>query len=363
MAPLVLSAHRLLDWPAMRSALIVGGGLAGLTAAFRLQDHCKVTVLEGGPTWGGQIATTRDSGFVIERGGEGFVARSSALPILARDLGMPDALIGQSVFTSYGFDGQRLVALEPGEAATFLGFQVPKEDLGKGIRSLRGGMGSLIDALRAALQDRVEMLAGTTARSVKAGVSRAEVETENAVLGADALIVATSAASAAALADAATMSSVTVELAYPRAAIDHALDGTGFVVALAAQDAGLRACTFTTSKFIDRAPHDKVSLRLFFRPSGDDLAALDDAAWTERAVAGLHRVLKVHGQPLCAWVSRWPNALPVFSDLHRARVCALELALVPFPVLLAGSAFHGSGIDAAVTSGERAAAAILARVV
>jgi oxygen-dependent protoporphyrinogen oxidase len=134
------------------------------------------------------------------------------------------------------------------------------------------------------------------------------------------------------------------------------------VVALSAQQQGLRACTFTSSKFIDRAPPGSVSLRAFFRPSDDDLAGLDDAAWIARARGGIARALPVRGEPVRAWVSRWPAALPVFDDAHRAAVDSLERALAQLPIALAGSAFHGSGIDAAVRSGERAAAALRERL-
>jgi oxygen-dependent protoporphyrinogen oxidase len=131
-------------------------------------------------------------------------------------------------------------------------------------------------------------------------------------------------------------------------------------VALAAQRNGLRACAFTSSKFKDRAPPGRVALRLFFRPSAEDLAELDDRAWIARALAELARVIAFSGPPLFAWVSRWPAALPVFDDAHRGAVAALERALAPYPVRLAGAAFHGSGIDAALRSAENAAASLAA---
>jgi oxygen-dependent protoporphyrinogen oxidase len=59
-----------------------------------------------------------------------------------------------------------------------------------------------------------------------------------------------------------------------------------------------------------------------------------------------------------AWVSRWPDALPVFDEVYRARVLELEAALRARGVLLAGAAFHGSGIDVAVRSAEAAAKAL-----
>ena len=353
--------------------VVIGGGLAGLTAAFLLRAHQSVILLEAGPRFGGQIDTTHEHGFVVERGGEGFVARSQALPKLVADLGMSaDTVIGQATLRSFGYDGDSLRSLAPGEAAAFLGFQVAASDFGKGICSLRDGMGSLVSALAGALQGHVDARLNARALSVErgAGPGRLRVRlSHGAVLDAGAVIVATTAAAASdlladlspeparALALAATQSSVTVELAYPAAAISHALDGTGFVVTQDAQRDGMRACTFTSSKFADRAPRGRASMRAFFRPTHADLG-LDDATFIARAVRGIGRVLPVHGEPLHAWVSRWPNALPAFDEAHRARVAALESALEPARVYLAGSAFHGSGIDVAVRSGEHAAARI-----
>jgi oxygen-dependent protoporphyrinogen oxidase len=274
--------------------------------------------------------------------------------------------LAPSVTESYGFAGS-LQPLAPGEAARFLGFQVPQDDLGKGIRTFARGMGSVVDACARELAERASVRLGQCVQAVsctRTGVSLALAEGS---LSVDAVVVATGAAAAATvlqplagdaaarLANAPTLSSVTVELAYERSAIDHPLDGTGFVVAEAEQQDGLRACTFSSSKFAARAPAGKLSLRLFFRPEPGDLERLDDDAWRQRAQRALARVLGVDKPPLHAWVTRWGRALPVFSDAHRSCVSQLEQALAPFPVTLAGAAFHGSGIDAAVRSGERAA--------
>ncbi len=349
--------------------IVIGAGLSGLTTAFRLAGRHEVLVLEASVRSGGQILTAHERGFLIERGGEGFVARSAAVPALARDAGLPAGdVIGQAVLRSYGYDGEALHLLEPGQAASLLGFQVPQEELGKGIRTMLRGMGSLTAAREQQLRGRATIECGVQAASVeRSGHGVAVVGADGSRREADAIVVATPAAAAApllrglagdaaaALAQAKTTSSVTVELAYPRAAIAHPLDGSGFVVALAAQRQGLRACTFSASKFEARAPSDMTSLRAFFRPTPDELNALDDAAWIARAEAGVSRVLPVSGSPTATWVTRWPHALPIHDDAHKAAVAALERALEPHPVKLAGSAFHGSGIDAAVRSAERTA--------
>jgi protoporphyrinogen/coproporphyrinogen III oxidase len=362
----------------MRRTAVVGGGLAGLTIALRrAAAGDRVTLLEAAPRIGGQLWTERAGGFIVEHGAEGFVARSEAVPTLASAVGVGGELVGQETFKSFGFDGARLLELGPGEAAAFLGFQVPRDELGKGIRTFRLGMGQLIEALEGAVRameddGRVDVRPASAVASLApaaAGGWRLALAGGGA-LDADAVVLATHAAGAAALLGdtfgdparalrgAPTLSSVTVALAYPRAAVEHPLDGTGFVVAEAHQLHGFRACTFTTSKFAARAPAGRVALRLFFRPEPADLAQMGDDAWAARAEASLARVLPVRGPAERAWVSRWADALPVVNPEHTRRVQALEQALAGSGVHLAGSAFHGSGIDAAVRSAEAAAARV-----
>ncbi|MGK3992023.1 protoporphyrinogen/coproporphyrinogen oxidase [Sorangium sp. So ce1024] len=353
----------------MGRVAIVGGGLAGCVVALRrAAAGDRVTLVEASPRLGGQLWTERVDGFVVEHGAEGFIARSEAVPALAGALGIAGDLVGQETLRSFGFDGA-LRELAPGEAASFLGFQVPRDELGKGIRTFRLGMAQLTDALAGALaaDARVDVrLSAAAASLARAGGCLRLSLAGGGAIDADAAVIATNAAGAAALLGeparplrgAETLSSVTVSLAYPRATIEHPLDGTGFVVADGHQAHGFRACTFTTSKFAGRAPAGRVALRLFFRPEPADLEALDDAAWTARAEASLARVLPVRGPAERAWVSRWPSALPVSTPAHAARVREVEQALAGSGVLLAGSAFHGSGIDAAVRSAEAAAARI-----
>ena len=132
----------------MARIAIIGGGLAGLCAAHRLsRARHSVLVLESESRLGGQIHTARNAGFVAELGAEGYVARSEALPKLARELGVESELMGQIEMRSLGYRSGQLQVLAPGESASFLGFQVAKSDLGEGIRSLRNGMGQLIEAL------------------------------------------------------------------------------------------------------------------------------------------------------------------------------------------------------------------------
>lgn len=351
---------------------IIGAGVAGLTVAYRRKlAGDDVTLFDAEPRLGGQLYTERTAGFVVEHGAEGFVAGSQALAELAASLGIASHLLDQQVTESCTFDGQSLRRLAPGEAGRLLGFQVGDRAFGRGIQSFLGGMLELAEVLVAKLGPDAPCHLSSPIASLRSRSGRWEiVPAQGAAQEVDRVVVATSAfaaapllepisgAAASALAGSLALSSVSVSLAYPRDAIPHALDATGFVVAEGAQVDGFRACTFASSKLRGRAPSDHALLRAFFRPNGDDLGRLDDAAWTARAHQSLLRALEIRCEPVRSWVSRWDGALPVFDDAHRARVKRLEESLAGSGISVAGACFHGSGIDAAVRSAEAAARAL-----
>jgi protoporphyrinogen/coproporphyrinogen III oxidase len=361
----------------MQRIAVIGGGIAGITVAARRADlGDRVSLFEANAQLGGQLSSETREGFVVEHGAEGFVARSEVVPPLAAHAGIADQIVEQLEQRSFRFDGQGLVELLPGEAGRLLGFQVPAGDLGRGIRSFWQGMGELPARLALTLGPNVELHLKHAISSVaphSSGVTL--LDAHGQALEFDAVVVATTAQSAASLLGAAIgpnahalresslLSSLTVTLAYRRDAIAHALDGTGFIVPDPEQLQGVRAVSFSSSKLPNRAPPDHALLRLFFRPSEHELLTLSDSAWTERAERGLASALPVRASALRSFVSRWPNALPVFDPAHRARVSALEATLAQGAqqIWLAGAAFHGSGIDAAIRSAEAAALAISRR--
>ena len=83
----------------MPNVVVVGGGLTGLTVAFRLKQFAPgvaVTVLDPRDRPGGNIATEEHRGFRVECGPNGFLDRTPAVPELVRDLGLSDRLIAAS---------------------------------------------------------------------------------------------------------------------------------------------------------------------------------------------------------------------------------------------------------------------------
>lgn len=72
-----------------RSVAIVGGGIAGLTAAFLLREAgLAVTVLEGSPRIGGKLAVSAVGGIEVDAGAEALLARRPEGVGLIADLGL-----------------------------------------------------------------------------------------------------------------------------------------------------------------------------------------------------------------------------------------------------------------------------------
>lgn len=88
----------------MTRVVIVGGGISGLAAAYRLRRSAPgldITLLEASDRLGGIIRTVREDGFVVEAGPDSFLASKPAGMQLCRELGIENELI-QPVATNRG---------------------------------------------------------------------------------------------------------------------------------------------------------------------------------------------------------------------------------------------------------------------
>jgi len=84
----------------MKKVIIIGGGIAGLAAAYRIQEEISnnaqvsCTVLEASDRLGGKIHTIRKDGFILERGPDSFISQKPAVVDLCKKLGIDDHLMG-----------------------------------------------------------------------------------------------------------------------------------------------------------------------------------------------------------------------------------------------------------------------------
>jgi oxygen-dependent protoporphyrinogen oxidase len=81
----------------MGAVAIVGGGIAGLTAAYRLKQRgVRVVVYEAGERVGGAIRTRRSDGYIAELGPNSLSTPSPALRALITELGLEPSLVAAS---------------------------------------------------------------------------------------------------------------------------------------------------------------------------------------------------------------------------------------------------------------------------
>ncbi|SON62294.1 Protoporphyrinogen oxidase [Mycobacterium simulans] len=81
-----------------RSYCVVGGGISGLTAAYRLRvaagDDATITLFDPGDRLGGVLRTERVGGRLTDVGAEAFVLRRPEVPALLADLGLSGRQLG-----------------------------------------------------------------------------------------------------------------------------------------------------------------------------------------------------------------------------------------------------------------------------
>jgi protoporphyrinogen/coproporphyrinogen III oxidase len=137
---------------------------------------------------------------------------------------------------------------------------------------------------------------------------------------------------------------MTVSLAYHKHNIPHPLDGYGYLIPRNEGRPAL-ACTWTSTKFAQRAPMDQVLMRAFFGDAKQDLGLPDEQKWVDLARDELHQTLGVKEAPLLSWVQGWSRAMPQYNLGHLDRLKRIDNILMELPGLaLTGNAYRGVGI-------------------
>lgn len=88
--------------------VVVGGGITGLSAAYKIQTEClkqnldiDLTLVESSHRLGGKIQTVRKDGYVIEKGPDSFLERKKSMARLIKEVGLGDQLIPNSTGQSF----------------------------------------------------------------------------------------------------------------------------------------------------------------------------------------------------------------------------------------------------------------------
>lgn len=444
------------------TALVIGGGVAGLAAAWRLAEAgVRVWLVERAPRLGGLVETERPvPSVILEHGADAvladkpggmdtlralglaeglvvggrapkraFVARGDALvpmppglfaferkallsmlrtPLLspraklrlglelltprsdapdesvasffARRLG-PDveaALVAPMVRGIFGAESSvlgvrsvfpKLAAMEDGWGSVGLALLLaPRAPRGHGLLSLAQGMDAIPAALAThAARAGAKLATGLGARSLARTPRAVRVTLDDgSTIDADAAVIASDVETAARLV--APLSSTlgdeldgidatdaeVVSLVYARRAIDHPLDGTGFVVE--GTDRRTVACTFASEKWHGRAPEDRAVFRCVLRRD----ATLSERDLVEAAHEELRVVLSIADRPSITRIRRRRRALPVYGVGHRERIARSRGAAADIGrVALAGNYLGGVGVPDAISAGLGAASALL----
>lgn len=453
--------------------MVVGGGIAGLAAAWHLRqggEHLRVTVLEGAPRVGGKLHATEVAGVAMDAGAEAMLARrpegrelarmvglgeelrlpgTTQAAILTRGalrpmpkghvMGVPSDLLALSrsgILSPGGLARAALDRILPatrvstdvsvaayirarmgGEvvdrlvepllggvyagrterlsldatmpriaiaarsersllaAAGEIAADAPK-DAGPVFTTLRGGMGSLPEAVAAA--SGAEIRTGVMVRELRRTEGGWRLVTGPVpapeIVEADAVIIAVPAPAASRLLaeelpqaaaelvriEYAGMAIVT--LAYPREAFPRPPSGSGYLVP-AVDGRPIKAATFSSVKWPHLAEQDPglVLLRCSIGRLGEEaVLQRDDAELVALAMAEMVEVMGVRGLPRDSRVTRWGGSLPQYEVGHLDRVARIRAAAAASPGLaLCGAAYDGLGIPACVSTARTAAARIL----
>jgi len=439
---------------------IVGGGIAGLSAAYELsRRNVRFRLFEASGRLGGCIRTECIDGFTIEAGADSMLAQKRAAIDLCIELGLESHLIPTNVprtafvlhagrlhplpspsmlgipatwggllnFDLLPLGGRARLALEPliarrddrsdesiggffarrfGRATVDLLAQpllggihsgdvstlsmralMPRlaeaevsgsvlrwvqrvassRDPDGAFRSLSGGMAEMVEAIRRRLPaESVELNAEVDAleRGWKIRAGGREFDCSAVILATPAHAAARILADVDPVASGlcgrtAYTSSASVVLGFPRDAVGHPLNGTGFVVARRTHSGRMNACTWSSSKFSGRAPAGSVLLRGFFGGAFDpDAVALSDDELIALAMRELSSVLSIDGTPQLACAYRWRNASAQHDITHPARMEQLRQRLERLPgVFVTGSGFRTVGVPDCVADGRATAGA------
>jgi oxygen-dependent protoporphyrinogen oxidase len=233
------------------------------------------------------------------------------------------------------------------------------------LRSFRGGLGELVQALGDRLGDRVQLRCGVESLSPEGGSVRV-VLCNGKAEEFDAVVVALPAPRAAGLFSASRPALAqgleelcyapvaVVCLGYRRDEVAHPLDGFGFLVP---REEGLASLgmIWASSVFPEHAPQGCVSLRaLAGGARHPEVVGRTAPQIEDLVVRELGPLIGLSGEPLVRRVYRYAQGIPQYNVGHGARLERIEAERRAFAGLyLTGNAYRGVGINDCVRESRR----------
>lgn len=243
---------------------------------------------------------------------------------------------------------------------------------GSPFRTLREGLGSLVDRLSEALVERgVELRTGAAVDRLERTSTGTRLWLGDEALDVDALVLATGPAgaarlladaepeAAAALAAIPVASTTVVTLAYAADAFPGPVTSHGWLEAGPAPVSGI---TISSAKWEGRAPQGEVLIRAFVPDRVGAMAKASDDELLSAVQSHVGTVLGATEAPVTTWVQRWRQVMPKYTVGHLARVATVDRALEPSTWRVAGSALHGVGVPDCIGDGRAQAKAALAAI-
>ncbi len=155
-------------------------------------------------------------------------------------------------------------------------------------------------------------------------------------------------------------SSVTVSLGFKKDGFEHPLNGFGLVVART-ENKRVKAVTWSSTKFAERAPEGYVLIRCFLGNAQEETIVYEsDEAILNAVREDLREIMGVTVEPMIYRIYRWRNSMVQYTLGHGERIAFIEERIKQYPGLyLAGNAYRGLGVGDCINDGKRAAQKIL----
>lgn len=458
----------------MKTVLVVGGGITGLTAMYYLQKQnrkrnlgLRLALVESNEYLGGKIHTVKKDDFIMETGADSIVARNKNVLPYVKELNLEEELVFNATGTSYIHTQNKLLEIpkdsifgipmtlealftsellstrgkiealkdlfrtnicftKESSIGEFLEYYLGKEIVEKQIApvlagvysgniysltmgstlpylldykekygsiirglgknkdtfqsatnkkfiSFKKGLSTIINRLEEVLTD-VTILKGIAVTGMKKIDDQYEIKLSNGEQQiVDTVVLSTPQDITQRILNKEELnpifgklknsSNITLYLSYDISDEELPKDGTGFIVA-EDSDIVCNACTWTSRKWKHTSKNNQLLLRLFYKKTNPAFARLNSLTEEElikEAKKDIEKSLGITSNPKSYEVTKWENAMPVYSLDHKQAVEVLTQTLADlYPnVYLAGCSYFGVGIAACMANGEETAVKLL----